>query len=138
MGKVLRAREMAKCIGCLSCMIMCSAVNQQSHSVQKSCISIRTYGGMEGRFIETVCAGCADPACAEACIASALKLRPGGGVLLSKEKCFGCRRCVQACPIGAVGFDEDAGNPLICRHCGVCVSFCPHGCLSLVELSVKE
>ena len=124
---------MAKCIGCFSCVLICAAVNQKSHSFQKSCIKIKTYGGIGGRFTEVVCHACREPACAEACPSSALALRKGGGVLLQKEKCIGCRRCQKACMVNAVDFDTTAQLPIICHHCGLCARYCPHHCLVLEE-----
>ena len=34
----------------------------------------------------------------------------------------------------AVDFDEDLKQPIICHHCGMCVRYCPHGCLSMQEV----
>jgi Fe-S-cluster-containing dehydrogenase component len=133
MAKVLYTGEMSKCIGCFSCMLVCAAFNRQNHSIQKSSIKIRTYGGISGKYVETVCHACRDPACAEGCPTDALSKRKGGGVILSKRKCIGCRRCVSACMVKAIDFDEDTKLPIICTHCGMCARFCPHGCLSLVE-----
>ncbi|MCL1982993.1 MAG: [Fe-S]-binding protein [Clostridiales bacterium] len=133
MAKVLRAGNMSKCIGCYTCMFICAGVNMHNHSIQKSCIKIRTYGGVSGKFVETVCQSCRDPACAESCPTGALVLRKGGGVTLEAYKCIGCRRCVTACRIKAVDFDEELNKPIICHHCGMCARYCPHGCLSLQE-----
>jgi anaerobic carbon-monoxide dehydrogenase iron sulfur subunit len=131
--KVLKV-QLNRCIGCLSCMITCAATNHQDHSILKSAIRIKTSGGLSGKFIATVCQACKDDVpCAEACPADALVKREGGGVLLNKDKCVGCERCVQACTVDAVNFDKETKLPIICKHCGVCVRFCPHGCLKLSE-----
>ena len=134
MAKVLKADGMNKCIGCFTCMLACSGVNRQNHSISKSAIKVRTSGGLKGKFVADVCIACNDGrACAEACPSGALEPRPGGGVLLKAEKCIGCRRCVEACIVSAVFFDETAGKPIICKHCGVCTRFCPHECLRMEE-----
>ena len=133
MAKVLKAGNMSKCIGCFTCMFICAGVNRRDHSIQKSCIKIRTYGGLSGKFVETVCQGCLEPACAEVCPTEALTKRNGGGVVLSAKKCIGCKRCVSACRIGAVGLDAEVNRPIICHHCGMCARYCPHDCLSVVE-----
>jgi carbon-monoxide dehydrogenase iron sulfur subunit len=132
MGKILRTEGMNKCIGCFSCMLVCAAVNQKNHSITKSAIKIRTIGGMEGKFYSTVCLGCiSEIACAEACPSGALMPRDGGGVVFSPEKCIGCKRCETACIAHAVFFDDESKKPIICKHCGVCVNFCPHECLEM-------
>lgn len=134
MAKVLRTDGMNKCIGCFTCMLACAGVNKQNHSISKSAIKVRTSGGLRGKFVADVCIACNDErACAEACPSGALVPRKGGGVLLAADKCIGCRRCVDACIVRAVFFDETTGKPIICKHCGVCTRFCPHECLRMEE-----
>jgi len=136
MALVLKADGMKKCIGCFTCMLVCSAVNRQNHSISKSAIKIKTSGGLSGRFVATACIACTgERACAESCPSGALEKRPGGGVILNGEKCIGCRKCVEACIVGAVGFDEQQFKPIICRHCGACAKFCPHECLRMEEVA---
>ena len=133
MAKILTPVEMRKCLGCFACMSTCSAVNRKNHSITKSAIKVRTTGGMRTNFIAIVCLGCKEPACMEVCPGSALDKRPGGGVLLNEEKCIGCRKCESACIMRAVNFDDETRKPIICRHCGVCAGFCPHGCLQMID-----
>ena len=132
--KVLKASRMSRCIGCLSCMMTCASVNQQDHSIVKSAICIKTSGGLSGKFIAIVCQACqGDVPCAEVCPTGALAKRQGGGVILDKDNCVGCQRCVTACTVDAIYFDPDTKKPIVCKHCGVCARFCPHGCLELTE-----
>ena len=132
--KVLKAMQMNRCIGCLSCMITCASVNQQDHSILKSAIRIKTSGGLTGKFIAIVCQACqGDVPCAEVCPTGALAKRQGGGVLLDKENCVECQLCVAACTVDAIYFDPESKKPIVCKHCGVCSRFCPHGCLELTE-----
>lgn len=45
--------------------------------------------------------------------------------------CIGCKACLQACPAGALGWDE-AGltiNHEACTRCGACIRACPTGAL---------
>ena len=133
MSYVLNPKGMNKCIGCLTCANVCAVANHDNHSIDKSAIRIRTTGGMTSRFVAIVCRACRKPACREACPAGALEPRPGGGVLLNTEKCFGCHRCVPACSVGAVNFDKETQRPIICSHCGVCSTFCTHDCLMMEE-----
>lgn len=135
MPKVLRAREMSKCIGCFTCMNVCAAVNHKNHSLKKSSIHIKTSGGLSGRFVSTVCLACRDAACAEVCPTGALTPRKGGGVNLKEALCTGCKRCVHACTAMAIGFDETTGKPIVCKHCGLCARYCPHNCLEMEEVA---
>jgi Fe-S-cluster-containing dehydrogenase component len=116
-------------------MLTCAAVNKKEHTTFKSAIRVRTTGGLTSSFVSIVCLACTDErACAEACPTGALKPRKGGGVLLEPDKCIGCRKCIDACIVGAVGFDEDLKVPIICKHCGICAQFCPHECLTMEEV----
>ena len=133
MAKVLRAADMSKCLGCFSCMFVCAGYNRQSHSLKKSCIRIRTGGGLAGRFVAIVCQACINAGCAEVCPSGALSPRNGGGVRLDTKKCIGCRRCESACMVRSIAFDEEEHKPIVCHHCGICARFCPHECLKLVE-----
>ena len=135
MAKVLKADGMNKCIGCFTCMLVCSGVNQKNHSLAKSSIKVKTVGGMQGKFASVVCLACKDErACMEVCPSGALEKRRGGGVIFKAEKCIGCRKCESACIVGAVNFDETDKKPIICKHCGVCVKFCPHECLRMEDV----
>ncbi len=136
MAKTLRAPKMSKCLGCFTCMRVCAAVNKSNLNISRSAIHVKTSGGMTGRFIAIVCLGCNDErACAEACPSGALIKRKGGGVILQKEKCIGCRKCESACVVGAVSFDKDENTPIICKHCGMCARHCPHQCLIMEDVS---
>ena len=87
MAKVLRASGMNKCIGCFTCMMICSGVNHKNHSITHSAIKIRTMGGISGRFTATICLACnGSRACMEACPSEALTERAGGGVVFP----YGC------------------------------------------------
>ena len=133
MPKILKPREMNKCLGCFSCMSACSFNYRKDHSLVKSAIRVHTVGGLAGSFIAIVCLGCKEPACMEVCPSNALEPRPGGGVLVKEDKCIGCRKCESACIMQAINFDEETNTPIICRHCGVCTRFCPHDCLQMIE-----
>ena len=133
MPKILQPKEMKKCLGCFTCMTVCSVMNQKNHSLIKSAIKVRTRGGLGSGFIAILCLGCREPACLEVCPSHALQKRPGGGVVLKAEKCIGCRNCETACIMRAINFDDETNKPIICRHCGICARFCPHGCLQMIE-----
>ena len=133
MPQILRFKDANKCLGCFTCMNVCSAVNQKNHSLVKSAVKVRSTGGMSSTFVAIVCLGCLEPACMEVCPSNALERRQGGGVLLRQEKCIGCRLCESNCIMRAVNFDVEEKKPIICRHCGVCTRFCPHECLQMME-----
>jgi Fe-S-cluster-containing dehydrogenase component len=130
-AKLLKAPGMDKCIGCYSCMLACARVIHNDFSPRKSAIQIRSAGGLQSKFIALICRGCGNPPCAEACPAQALEKRDGGGVKYKKECCTGCRKCVEACAVDAIFYDEDEKKPIICIHCGTCTNFCPHQVITM-------
>jgi len=107
------------------------ARRQGEPGLARTCIGVRSVGGLERGFIVVVCRACVDPPCAKVCPTDALKLRKGGGVILVAAKCIGCGHCLDACPIGCIFWDDEINKPMICIHCGYCAKFCPHGVLEL-------
>ncbi len=138
MPKILTAPAMSRCIGCYSCMLACARLNYASYSPRHAALQIRTQGGLQGRLVADICRACREPACAEVCPTEALTVRKGGGVRLAEEKCIGCQACVQACPLGVIYWLDGAKTPIVCKHCGICVRYCPHGCLEMEEVSDAE
>lgn len=119
-----------RCVGCQICMFACSR-REDGAGLARTCIGVRSVGGMERGFTVVVCRACQDPPCAKVCSTGALKLRRGGGVRLDPTKCIGCGHCRDACLIGAIFWDDEIQKPMICIHCGSCAKFCPHGVLGL-------
>ena len=124
-----------RCVGCQGCMFAC--VRRMGEAgLARTCINVRSVGGMERGFIVVVCRACDDPPCAKVCPTGALKPRKGGGVRLDITKCTGCGHCRDACIIGGIFWDDEINKPMICVHCGYCVKFCPHGVLRLEKREV--
>jgi len=55
------------------------------------------------------------------------------------DKCTGCRRCMQVCQFGALGFSATAHKVIVdqqaCYGCGVCRAVCQQDAMRLVERS---
>ena len=134
MSKVLKSEHMNKCIGCFTCQRVCAGMNHNSYSDAESAIKVRTLGGLSSKFFATHCLACdKQRACAAACPTGALTERKGGGVLLNEKLCIKCRKCANACIVKAVYFVGENTVPIICKHCGICVKYCPHNCLTMEE-----
>ena len=97
----------------------------------ESRLAVRSAGGIERGFVVIVCRACRFPSCASVCPTDALTPREDGGVDFDSSKCLGCGLCVEACPMGAVLWNEEIKKPMICVRCGICAKHCPYGVLGL-------
>lgn len=59
-----------------------------------------------------------------------------GRVILEPATCRSCSKCAQVCVSAAITFGRVEGDryewsydPSRCTYCGVCVAYCPVGCL---------
>ncbi|MFW6107257.1 MAG: 4Fe-4S binding protein [bacterium] len=52
------------------------------------------------------------------------------------EKCTGCERCIEVCPIEAIEMRGEVAwiDPEICDGDGVCIPACPEGAIVLPQL----
>ncbi len=64
----------------------------------------------------------------------------GGGLKACQYGCLGLGSCVKACPFDAMYMNEN-GLPVViedkCTACGICVSTCPKGIMTLIPRSQK-
>ena len=49
-----------------------------------------------------------------------------------RERCTGCRRCYELCPLDVIAWDEEEGGPFVkypdeCQLCFICQVECPEG-----------
>jgi Fe-S-cluster-containing dehydrogenase component len=149
------------CIGCGRCVRACKEENdvpdlpfyyrtwveryiiKTDHSVEVESIG---YGSGTGRdhlrekdilrsfFVPKLCNHCDHPPCVQVCPVGATFSTEDGVVLVDKERCIGCRYCIQACPYGARYLHPEqqvADKCTFCYHRLVrgllpaCVEVCP-------------
>jgi Fe-S-cluster-containing dehydrogenase component len=68
-------------------------------------------------YVATPCSHCEDPACAKAATGGAVYKRDDGIVIIDPEKSKGQKAIVDACPIGAVYWNEELEIPQKCTMC---------------------
>jgi formate dehydrogenase iron-sulfur subunit len=136
--------DLTRCIGCRKCEEACNAVNnlpppdqsfddltildKKRRPDEKAYTVVNRYysGKIDERdqliptFVKIQCMHCQDPACASACIVSALTKKENGAVHYDVSKCIGCRYCMVACPFEIPAYEyHDPITPRVmkCTYC---------------------
>ena len=130
-----------RCMGCHSCELACAVAHSESKDLLSLVqsderpgyrLSVEAYGP---QAIPINCNHCEEAACLMVCPTGAIH-RAGdrGPVLYDKERCIGCRMCIQACPFGVITASPDGKRVLKCDLCverlaqhqePACVVACP-------------
>jgi Fe-S-cluster-containing dehydrogenase component len=154
--------EIDRCIGCNRCVEACKAENdvpdepfffrtwveryviKRDGEVLVESISVKGPGPrppvqdepdvVRTFFVPKLCNQCANPPCVQVCPVGATFSTADGVVLVDRDRCIGCRYCIQACPYGARYLDPRARVADKCTFCyhrivrgllPACVEACP-------------
>ncbi|MCH9046208.1 MAG: polysulfide reductase NrfD [SAR324 cluster bacterium] len=126
-----------KCIGCHACTVACKAEHDTPIGVNRTWVKYvekGTYPNTRRLFTVHRCNHCADAPCVEICPVRSLYLREDGIVDFDRERCIGCKACMQACPYDALHIDPETHTASKCNYCAhrtdrglepACVIVCP-------------
>ena len=151
------------CMSCYCCFMACkdehcgfaSALSAAQPMMGQAWMDIREWErGDNSRRIKvatvpTPCSHCQDPACMKAAtVEGAVYKRPDGIVIIDPEKAKGQKQIVDACPIGAIYWNEELQLPQKCTMCAEllddpdypgfeprCVEACPNQALVFGDLA---
>jgi Fe-S-cluster-containing dehydrogenase component len=152
--------DTAECMACYNCFVACrdehcgfdTAVSKaQPHSGQTWMRIDEEERGDDRRLVKTStvatpCLHCkdADAPCKKASSGGAVYTRPDGIVIIDSQKSKGQKQIVDACPIGAVYWNDELEIPQKCTMCvhlldegylmPRCVEACPNGALFFGDL----
>jgi Fe-S-cluster-containing dehydrogenase component len=130
--------DSVRCVGCRACVTKCKEANGlpadlvkvegapydapiDLNATTKNIIRLARDGDRTA-FVKGGCMHCADPACVNACMVSAMTKGPGGVVRYDPDLCIGDRYCQIACPFNVPKYEwSKALTPKIvkcelCRH----------------------
>lgn len=151
--------DTSKCIACRGCQVACKEWNdlkatetrmipgtyQNPPRISANTWTVVSYfeqsdeQSVRWLFRKEQCLHCNEASCVEVCPTGAMAKHFDNFVEVDPNWCIGCRYCVQACPFGAVQFDESTGTVRKCTLCidrvlaglePACVKACPSGALS--------
>jgi tetrathionate reductase subunit B len=94
-------------------------------------------------YYPMMCQHCEDAPCIAACDTGDIYMRDDGLVVIDPKECSGCMNCVDACPYGAIYYNETLRLAQKCTGCAHlldrgwteprCVDACPTGALMFGE-----
>jgi len=108
--------DLDKCVGCHTCEIACKAENLTPFGdFRCRLLRIEQDRTPYETFLRLSCAHCDNPSCLPVCPANAITKQRNGLVMIDKDACYGCGKCVENCPYhsvirssGKYYFDEPA------------------------------
>jgi anaerobic carbon-monoxide dehydrogenase iron sulfur subunit len=124
-----------KCTGCRSCELACSFGKTKAFNPQDAAVSVFAYDEA-AVSVPIMCLQCENAACMNVCGVGAITRNELGTVIVSKEKCIGCKLCVSACPFGNMSFNSKLKQVVKCDLCGgdpACAKICPSGTIEFKE-----
>ncbi len=119
--------DQERCIGCEACTVACSKENDcgagwirvvTQNSPCKD-TPAGTYPEVTMQFLPILCNHCDQPPCEDVCPVAAITKLDSGVVILAEDQCDGCQACLEACPFGAIQFNQKkdkAGKCNLCNH----------------------
>ena len=126
-----------KCIGCHACTTACKSEHDVPVGVNRTWVKQVEKGSfpdVKRHFSVLRCNHCTDAPCVTICPTEALFVRNDGIVDFDKDRCIGCKSCMQACPYDALYIDPETNTAAKCNYCAhridvglepACVNVCP-------------
>ena len=136
-----------KCIGCHACTVACKTENHVALGVNRTWVKYVEKGAFPNTrrvFRVTRCNHCEKPPCVTICPVTAMYQRKDGIVDFNRDRCIGCKACVQACPYDSIYIDPWEGTAAKCHFCAhrtevglepACVVVCPEHAIIAGDLS---
>ena len=139
------------CMQCHACEVACKSWREVEPGVKWRRVEViwqGAYPDVKNLSASVACMHCVEPVCMKECPEGAISKRAEDGVVLvDREKCIGCRTCLEVCPFDAPAFGTD-GKMQKCDLClnridyltesPPCVSTCPTNALGFGRFDVGD
>ncbi|MDK2867265.1 MAG: protein NrfC [Clostridiales bacterium] len=102
------------CTGCMACVIACKEQHFLTVGVNRCAIA---YQEENQRFVWQGCRQCKNALCEKACDSQAIYTTADGTVMIDRERCTGCGKCVKACPFHAMTYAAKMHLAVKCDTC---------------------
>ena len=117
--------DQERCIGCEACTVACKHENGgvqgyirvATQNTAEKDTPAGVFPNLRMTFLPALCNHCERPPCEDVCPPAAISSNENGIVLLNEEACDGCQNCLDACPYGAIVFNEAKGKAEKCNLC---------------------
>lgn len=131
------AIDQRTCIGCHACTVACKTEHEIPVGQFRTWVKYvdsGSYPDTTRDFGVMRCNHCTDAPCVRICPTKALFTRPDGIVDFDRDRCIGCKSCMQGCPYDAIYIDDDTHTAAKCNFCAhridddlepACVVVCP-------------
>ena len=130
--------DVARCSGCYNCQLACkdehvgndwSPYAKPQPEIGQFWCRVEdhpqgTIPKVRIHYISRLCNHCRNAACMAACPEGAISRRDDGLVIISPDKCSGCKSCVSACPYGAIYYNPELN---LAQKCTGCAHLLDHG-----------
>ncbi len=129
--------DQTRCIGCHACTVACKEENRVPLGAFRTWVKYVERGEFPHtrRFFAVLrCNHCDHAPCVTICPTRALYRRADGIVDFDRDRCIGCKSCMQACPYDALYIDPETHTAAKCHFCAhrverglepACVIVCP-------------
>ncbi|MGD2063293.1 MAG: 4Fe-4S dicluster domain-containing protein [Nitrospirota bacterium] len=146
MARYAMVVDTRRCVGCSDCVVACQTENRVPLGHCRDWIVQDTWGTfpeLKTEIRSERCNHCNNSPCVRCCPTGASHIVEGGIVLVTHNKCIGCKACIAACPYDA-RYVHPEGWIDKCTFCvhrvragknPACVEVCPTHCLTFGDLS---
>ena len=112
MTKLAIGINLRRCIGCNTCAVACKMQNNVpdgmlwnrvlTEGCERFDSAEGTYPNLSRTYLPLACQHCENPACERVCPTGATYKDDKGRVEIDYDKCIGCQKCVDECPVHVI------------------------------------